>query len=83
MYTHLCKAHLFAHKICTPMISKDMLHKICYTPISTHLVLYKVIINFDAHHLSIDRQVDNIDFYFLKISLVDTNFWRERAMDAR
>jgi hypothetical protein len=21
--------------------------------------------------------VDNIDFYFLKISLVDTNFWRE------
>jgi hypothetical protein len=60
-----------------------MLHKICYTPISTHLVLYKVIINFDAHHLSIDRQVDNTDFYFfLKISLVDTNFWREREMGA-
>ncbi len=60
------------------MISKDMLHKICYTPISTHLVLYKIISNFDAHHLSIDRQVDNIDFYILKISLADTNFWREK-----
>lgn len=65
------------------MISKDMLHKIWYTPISTHLVLYKVIINFDAHHLSIDRKVDNTDSYFLKISLVHTNFWREREMGAR
>jgi hypothetical protein len=82
-YTHLCNAHLFAHKICTPMISKVMLHKICYTPISTHLVFYNVIINFDVHQLSIDRQVDNINFYFLKISLVDTNFSRERVMDAR